>query len=178
MKPNCMKKITYLILFCTVCSLMAYGQQKTISGKVVPADGSPVASVTLQVDGTSATTQTDGECPFSLAGNVGATESVTSLGYPPSTFGIDSRDFYEVRLSDELTDLDEVVVTALGIKRERRQLTYSTQQVSGESIANSKEPSVLNALSGKISGVQITSSTGQPGSSSRIVIRGTSSLLG
>lgn len=173
-----MKKITYLILFCTVCSLMAYGQQKTISGKVVSEDGSPVASVTVQVDGTSATTQTDGEGQFSLAGNVGATVSVTSLGYQPSTFVIDSRDFYEVRLSDELTDLDEVVVTALGIKRERRQLTYSTQQVSGESIANSKEPSVLNALSGKISGVQITSSTGQPGSSSRIVIRGTSSLLG
>lgn len=178
MNPNCMKKITSLILFCAAFSLMTYGQQKTINGKVVSADGAPIASVTVQVQGTSTTTQTDNDGAFSLTGNVGATVSASSLGYQPATFVIDNRDYYEIRLSDELTDLDEVVVTALGIKRERRQLTYSTQQVTGENIANSKEPNVLNALSGKVSGVQITSSTGQPGSSSRIVIRGTSSLLG
>ncbi|GGG76338.1 SusC/RagA family TonB-linked outer membrane protein [Parapedobacter pyrenivorans] len=173
-----MKRITSLILFCAVCCSIAYSQQKTITGKVMSEDGIPIASVTIQVLGTSATSQTDEEGMFSLVSNVGSTVSVTSVGYQPATFSIDNRDDYEIRLIGESTDLDEVVVTALGIRRERRQLTYSTQQVSGESVANSKEPNVLNALTGKVSGVQITSSSGQPGSSSRIVIRGTSSLLG
>jgi TonB-linked SusC/RagA family outer membrane protein len=83
-----------------------------------------------------------------------------------------------VRLSKNVQQMNEVVVTALGVKREKRNLTYSTQEVKGEQLLATKEPNVINALAGKVSGVQITSASGSPGSSSRIVIRGTTSIYG
>ncbi len=74
--------------------------------------------------------------------------------------------------------LSEVVVTALGIKREKRTLTYSTQEVKGSTLVDAKQDNLVNALAGKVAGVQITNSSGMPGSSARIVIRGASSLTG
>ncbi|MBK1438688.1 SusC/RagA family TonB-linked outer membrane protein [Parapedobacter sp. ISTM3] len=173
-----MKRIILLIFLCAAQGLVARGQQKTITGKVVSTEGTPIPAVTVKVEGATTTTQTGEDGSFSLTSSLGTNMLITAIGYEPYRFTVDNRDYYEIRLLSESTDLDEVVVTALGIKRERRQLTYSTQQVGGEVIGNTKEPNVLNALTGRVSGVQITSSTGQPGSSSRIVIRGTSSLLG
>jgi outer membrane receptor for ferrienterochelin and colicin len=70
------------------------------------------------------------------------------------------------------------VVTALGVKREKRNLTFSSQEIKAEELVRSKEPNILNAMTGKVAGVQITSSSGTPGSSSRIVIRGVTSIIG
>ena len=74
--------------------------------------------------------------------------------------------------------MNEVVVTALGVKREKRDLTYSTQELKGDELTKTKEPNLVNAMAGKISGVQITSSSGTAGASSRIVIRGATSATG
>ncbi len=81
-------------------------------------------------------------------------------------------------ISEDLIGLDEVVVTALGVQREERSLGYAAQEVSGDILATSRETNMINALAGRTAGVQINSSSGQPGSASRIVIRGNSSLLG
>ena len=74
--------------------------------------------------------------------------------------------------------LNEVIVTSLGVKREKRALTYSAQEVKGDVLLASKQDNIVNGLQGKVAGVQITNSTGMPGSSARIVIRGATSLIG
>ncbi|WP_191967816.1 SusC/RagA family TonB-linked outer membrane protein [Rhizosphaericola mali] len=79
---------------------------------------------------------------------------------------------------DSTRQLDEVVVTALGIKRSKRNLTFSTQEIKSDELLRAKDPSILNSMTGKIAGVQLTSSTGMPGSATRIVIRGATSLYG
>ncbi len=81
-------------------------------------------------------------------------------------------------MEDDVVGLNEVVVTALGISREKKSLGYSVQDMKGEELAKAKETNIVNSLSGKISGVQMTNSSGAVGSSSRIVIRGASSLGG
>ncbi|QES89132.1 SusC/RagA family TonB-linked outer membrane protein [Rhizosphaericola mali] len=82
------------------------------------------------------------------------------------------------RSNDSINKLDEVVVTALGVRREKRNLTYSTQEIKGSDLLKTQEPSVLNAMSGKVAGVQLNSTSGAPGAATSIVIRGISSILG
>ncbi|WP_437921831.1 SusC/RagA family TonB-linked outer membrane protein [Sphingobacterium sp. LRF_L2] len=168
-----------LIVIGLFLSLDSSGQSQILKGVVVDVNKSPLAGVSIAVKGTSSATSTDASGRFtltSLAPN--GTLLVRHLGFKSQEIDFETKTELTIVLSEDSEELGEVVVTALGIKREKRQLTYSTQEVSGEDISRSKESSVLNALTGKVSGVQITSSSGQPGSSSRIVIRGTSSLSG
>lgn len=174
-------KINYLILL--IIGLLhafdASSQTRPLQGRVVNAANEPIVGVSVSLKSTGMGVSTDANGQFSISyPAAGATLSVRSLGYQAQDIALNNQKEIIVTLTLDNQELGEVVVTALGIKREKRQLTYSTQEVSGEDISRSKEPSVLNALTGKVSGVQITSSSGQPGSSSRIVIRGTSSLSG
>ncbi|MDJ1506550.1 SusC/RagA family TonB-linked outer membrane protein [Xanthocytophaga agilis] len=153
--------------------------QVVVKGTVRTETGEAFPAVSIFIKGTSKGTKTDAEGKFNI--ETPGPEAVlvfTFVGYQKKEVQVGNTSVLEVTLEPDIRALDEVVVTALGIKREKKQLTYSTQEVKAEEISRAKETGVLNSLTGKISGVQITSSTGQPGSSSRIVIRGTSSLLG
>lgn len=135
----------------------------------------PNASVTIKNKrGGGASTSLEGS--FSLTVQNNDVLVISAVGYETREVNVRGVQRVDIRLLESRNALDEVVVTALGVKREKRQLTYSTQEVKGDVLTATKEPSVLNALTGRISGVQITSSTGQPGSSSRIVIRGLTSF--
>lgn len=173
-------RINYLIAF--IVSLWTFidvqAQTKTLKGVVVDQSKSPIPGASVKLLGTTQGTSTDANGAFTLNYTEGASLQVSALGYQSQEISLTSQTQLTITLEDDNQALNEVVVTALGIKREKRQLTYSTQEVSGTEITKTKEPNVLNALTGKVSGVQITSSSGQPGSSSRIVIRGTSSLSG
>lgn len=173
-------RINYLILL--LISLLSFfrvqSQTTSVKGKVVDLAASPVPGVSIRIKGTSTGTSTNSEGAFTINASSGATLVITALGYQSQEIPFNGQGQLTIQLEEDNQTLNEVVVTALGIKREKRQLTYSTQEVTGEDIAKTKEPNVLNSLTGKVSGVQITSSSGQPGSSSRIVIRGTSSLSG
>ena len=103
---------------------------------------------------------------------------VSAVGYEPGDFSTTGKSEVNITLKQNTLALNEVVVTALGVKRDKRNLTYSIQEVKGEVLTNSKEPNLVNAMAGKVSGVQITSSTGTAGASSRIVIRGATSATG
>ena len=83
-----------------------------------------------------------------------------------------------ITLEDEMTQLSGVVVTALGIRREKKALGYAMQEVKGDQLMAVREPNITNALSGKVSGIQIIKGSSSPGSSSKIVLRGNSSLSG
>ncbi|MFC6103301.1 SusC/RagA family TonB-linked outer membrane protein [Olivibacter domesticus] len=173
-------RINYFILL--LISLLSFfrvqSQTATLRGKVIDAANSPVQGVSIRIKGISTGTSSNSEGAFTINTPSGATLVITALGYQSQEIPFTGQTQLTIQLEEDNQTLNEVVVTALGIKREKRQLTYSTQEVTGADIAKTKEPNVLNSLTGKVSGVQITSSSGQPGSSSRIVIRGTSSLSG
>lgn len=169
----------YLFFFCCMASVVtAYAQTNTVKGKVVSDDGAPLSGVSVVVKGTKRGVITAEDGSFTMEVNGKANLVIDAIGYTTKEYAVTGGQTLQVSLDKKVQSMDEVVVTALGIKREKRQLTYSTQEVKGEVLAATKEPNVLNAMTGRISGVQITSSSGQPGSSSRIVIRGVSSITG
>ena len=180
-KTVAMKSVTtYLLCLFIALNLTthAFAQQGLVRGKIITEDRQGVAGASIRVKNSSrgGTTGTDGS--FSIAVQGKETLILSAVGYETKEVDVTSGQTLEVLLTKNVQTMEEVVVTALGIKREKRQLTYSTQEVKGDVLTATKEPNVLNAMTGRVSGVQITSSTGAPGSSSRIVIRGTSSLLG
>ena len=154
-------------------------QDADCKGVVIDATGEPVIGASVVVKGkTGAGTVTDIDGNFTLK-NVkkGETLRITSLGMTPVEVVYNGSNV-KVTLKDDSKALDEVVVTALGIKRERKSLGYAIQDVKGDAILNSHENNVANAWTGKIAGVQITRSSNGPGGSSKIQLRGNNSVTG
>ncbi|HEY4061332.1 MAG TPA: SusC/RagA family TonB-linked outer membrane protein [Puia sp.] len=157
----------------------AFAQTKKITGKVTDDTGAPVDKASVRSKDNKSGTATNSEGQFTLSVKPGTVLVVSAIGFENVEMPVGEENQLNIQLKIRNTSsLSEVVVTALGIRREKSQLTYSTQQVKGDALTATKETGLLGALDGKVSGVQITSSSGQPGASSRIVIRGNSSLLG
>lgn len=172
-----MRKLSILLalLLFTGMQLLA---QRTITGKVTSADdGNGIPGVTVLIKGTTNGTLTDIDGKYQLSVPKDATTLVfTSIGMKSQEIAIGASNVIDVVLQSEAQIVEGVVVTALGISREKKSLGYSVQDVKGEDISKAKETNIINSLSGKVSGVQITNSSGAVGSSSRIVIRGANSL--
>lgn len=152
-------------------------QQTKISGQVSDHTGMPLIGVNIIIKGTSRGTQTDFDGNFTIdLKDDNAILVVSYIGYTTKEVIVDNEDNIKITLEESATGLKEVVVTALGIKRENKSLGYSVQELKGKSISETPASSLLNSISGKVSGVQITSSNGAPGSSTRIQIRGASSI--
>jgi len=150
-----------------------------VSGKITDAEGNALVGAYIKVKGTAQVTTTNASGEFRLTEiSNNAILEISFVGFETQTIKVNSQTNIILALKKNEDKLDAVVVTALGIKREKRNLTYSTQEVKGAEIIKTKEPNVLNAMAGKVSGVQIISSSGAPGSSTRIVIRGSTSVLG
>lgn len=167
----------FLLLLVFLFSIEGYAQKSTIKGKVLSAtDKEPLPGASVIVKGTSLGAITDINGDFSLAASEDAVLQVTFTGFKTTEIAVGKKTFIEVSLVEDVSALSEVVVTALGITREKRALGYSVQELGGKQITEARETNLVNALSGKIAGVQVTSSTGAPGASSRMVIRGSSSI--
>lgn len=164
------------VLFCSAISILA---QSTIKGKVTDSkDGSPITGATIKVKGEKISTASNADGTFEIILKPGSSIEVTEIGHNPLTLKYSGSGDLDIKMVQETKSLSEVVVVGLGIKREKRNLTYSVQEVKGDAIVATKQDNVVNSLAGKIPGVQITNSTGMPGSASRIVIRGATSLTG
>jgi TonB-linked SusC/RagA family outer membrane protein len=173
------QKLLSFFLVCIMLIGAVYGQERTIRGKVTGENGEALPGVSVLVSGTTSGTTTDADGNFSISVPSGTGKlEFRYIGYQPQTAVIGGSNVVNVTLSSQNTELTEVVVTAQGIERDIRSLGYSTQQVSGQSITQRSEPNVLNSLQGKVAGVNITSSSGQPGSSTNINIRGITSFTG
>jgi len=154
--------------------------QKTITGTVTSADdGSTLPGVSVVVKGTTIATVTDIDGKYMLKNVPDDASAIvfTFMGMKVIEVAI-SGDVVDVALEKEDVALDEVVVTALGISREKKALDYAAQELSGEDLSKVKTTNIVSGLSGKVAGVQITQSSGAVGSSANIVIRGNSSLTG
>jgi TonB-linked SusC/RagA family outer membrane protein len=175
---SAVKFLLVLTFIFNLANQRVQAQSKTVTGTVVDELNAPLPGATITEKGKKNGSMSNNKGKYSISVTPGAILLITYNGYESREVVVGNQVSLDVQLKAKENGLNEVVVTALGIKREKRELTYSTQQVSGEILSSTKEPGVLNALTGRVSGVQITSSTGQPGSSSRIVIRGSSSLTG
>ncbi|MGE0077849.1 MAG: SusC/RagA family TonB-linked outer membrane protein [Bacteroidales bacterium] len=168
------------LLLCTMLFFVAFStkaQTVPISGTVTDAStGMSIPGASVYVKGTQNGTSTDIDGKFTL--NTTANDKilvVSFMGYTTKEVEIVGA-IYSIELEPETMNLEEVVVTALGIKREKKALGYSVGEVNSESITNSRESNVVSALSGKVAGVVINTSSTQPGSAASIMIRGNSSI--
>ncbi|MEM9685716.1 MAG: SusC/RagA family TonB-linked outer membrane protein [Bacteroidota bacterium] len=174
------KLLIFLVLALLLPIHLVLGQGKTISGTVTEADtGNPIPGVNVIQRGTTNGTSTDFDGNYTIVvSDESATLVFSSLGYATQTLSVAGRTTIDVSLSPDAESLQEVVVTALGIRRDRRALGYAVTQLEGEALSEVKTPSALNALQGKVAGVNITPPATGASGSSRVVIRGTSSLSG
>jgi len=166
-----------LLLLCMV--FVGHISAQTVSGKVTDAGtGDPLIGASVRENGTSNGATTDANGTYRLnVSSANATLSVSYTGYQTKSVPLAGSATADVML-EAGTALNEVVVTALGIKRDKKALAYSAQDVVGSAIATAKEPNLLSNLSGRVAGVQLYKGSGGPGGSTRIVIRGNNSLGG
>ena len=144
---------------------------QSVSGVVSDAaSGEPLPGVAVAQKGTNNATLTDFDGKFSLTAEKGATLVFSSMGMETQEV-VASSDFLQVSMEAAASQLDEVVVTALGISREKKSLGYATQEVDGAEVTKVKDANFMNSLSGKVAGVNIKSS-GTLGGSANVVIRG------
>ncbi len=176
-----MKRPFLLLAFFVLSGFSILTAQTTqITGTITDAaDGLPIPGATVQVKGTTTGIVTDLDGHYTLTVSPDAKTLLFSyLGYTSREVSIEGRTVIDVALVSDSFELDEFVVTALGIRRNARDLSYAVQSVGGDAVENKVETDVMRALSGRIAGVNVASSGGAAGSSSSITIRGNSSALG
>src|SRR5690606_489963 len=157
----------------------AVAVQQPVSGTVTGDSSEPLEGVTVSVQGTSTATTTDARGNFQInAAGSNAVLVFSMIGYQEQQVSIAGRRTVDVQLVAANEALGEVVVTALGITREKKSLSYSVTEVGGENFTQARENNLGNALSGRIAGVNATSSATGPAGSSRVIIRGNGSLSG
>ena len=177
-----MKKKLQLLLMCMlmIAQTMWAQSNRAISGTVKDVTGKPIAGATVSVKGTDRATATNDEGAFSIdvAGN-NAVLLITSLNFKDKEVNVGSQSKLNIVLDNATVKAEEeVVVTALGIKKAKASLGYTVQEVSGNTLVDAHEVNTANALSGKVSGLQVVKSSNGVGGSSKLVLRGYNSLQG
>ena len=148
----------------------------TASGTVTDSKGEPLIGVSILVKGTSNGTITDMDGNFKIQAAKGDVLEVSYIGYASQTITLANAQPIKVTLGEDTQVLDEVVVTALGIKRATKALSYNVQEVKGDELTAVKDANFMNSLSGKVAGVQINSGATGAGGATRVVMRGMKSL--
>ena len=153
-----------------------FAQERTITGTVSDETGA-LPGVSVLIEGTSTGTETDFDGNYTIQAKEGDNIRYSFVGMTTIVRSVGTNNVINVTLVSAENTLDEVVVTALGIKREKKSLGYSTQEVKGDAVNTVKDPNFINSLSGKVAGIDVKS-TGTMGGSTNVVIRGYSSLYG
>ncbi|MEP7079569.1 MAG: SusC/RagA family TonB-linked outer membrane protein [Ginsengibacter sp.] len=169
-----MRKIATFImalLLLQVCQV-SYAQQRTITGTVVSNDNTPMPAVSVIVKGRGEGTQTDVNGKFSISANDGEILVISAVGFSPQEFRIGKSSSVNIILQQGDSKLEEVVVTALGIKKEKRALGYAVSELSSTELMKNKNTNIVNSLAGKVPGVNITQFSGSAGAGASITIRG------
>lgn len=154
-------------------------QQDTKVTGTVEDEFGPVAGASVVIKGTTTGTMTDMDGHFTLEGvKKGDIIQISFIGFATQDIPYTGQATLNVKLVEDAQKLDEVVVTALGMKRDKKALGYAMQELKGDELLSSREPNLANSLSGKVSGLQIVRSSNGVGGSSKIVLRGNNSLTG
>ncbi len=166
-----------LILSMVFLTFTAVFAQKTVTGTVTDDAGEPLIGANVTVKGTDKGTVTEYDGTYSISANEGDVILVTYTGYTDLEETVGASNTLDFTLSEGVL-LEKVVVTALNISRSEKSIGYAVETVDGDDITQARESNLVNALSGKVAGAQITNSSGSVGSSSRIILRGVTSIGG
>lgn len=171
-----LQNLLLLILFSMVSVAM---QAQKVSGNITSAkDGTALPGVSVQVKGTNTGTTSDAEGKYSLAASSNSTLIFSYIGFKSKEVKVGNQTTINVALDEDAAALEEVVVTALGIKKEAKKLGYATSTISPAAITENRSPNFMNTLQGKIAGVNISGLGTGPAGTSKIRIRGQSSISG
>ncbi len=149
-----------------------------VKGTVTDSKGQTLPGVSVVIKGSTKGTTTNSDGMFSIVAKPSETLVFSYVGFVKKELAVGNQTEVNITLVEDTQTLGEVVVTALGIKRDKRALGYSVQEITGESVSLAKEANVANSLAGKMAGVQVTRSSGGAGGSAKVVIRGNNSLVG
>ncbi|WP_406684650.1 TonB-dependent receptor [Seonamhaeicola sp. MEBiC1930] len=175
MKQNLRK--LFLFSFLLLIGQVSLAQEKEITGTVTSkADGIPLPGVNVIVQGTTNGAQTDFDGNYSLTANVGDILVFSYIGMTTLEITVADSNTINAKLEEDAQQLSEVVVTALGIKKTRKSLTYAAQDINADELNKAKQTNPMNSLSGKVSGVSITRSSSGVGGSVKVTLRGNSSI--
>ena len=155
-----------------------HGKNIVVKGKVVDKGGEAVIGANILVKGTSTGAVTDLDGNYTLSVSPNATLVFSYIGMKSQTVAVNNRKQIDVTLEDEAKAIDAVVVTALGIKRSEKALSYNVQKVDNSALTKVKEANFVNSLSGKVAGVNITRSSAGIGGATSVVMRGSKSIAG
>ncbi len=168
-----------LMLCFLLCAIPSYGQTKTVSGTVVDAGGESIPGVTIVVKGSTLGTTSNSDGTYTLSNApLEGTLVFSFIGYATQEHDLAGATTIDVTLVSSFEELEEVVVTALGIERATKALSYSVSQVDGEELMKAQDANVGSALVGKVAGVDVISIGGGVAGSNKVVIRGNNSLTG
>lgn len=173
-----MRKILTFVAMLALCFMSAYSQTRTVTGLVLDDKGNPVPFATIKIKGSDIGTAADGNGRFSIQATPKNVLVISATGFVTQEETVGNQASVTVALASGSGELKEVVVTALGVKRNKNDLAYAAQSINGDALEKASQTDALKALSGKIAGVQITSSTGTPGGASYIQLRGANSITG
>ena len=149
-----------------------------VKGTVKDTKGEPLIGVNVKVKGTTTGAITDFDGNFQIQAKKGAVLEISYIGYASQEVKVTDNKSLSIVMTEDTKVLNEVVVTALGIKRETKSLTYNVQQIGGDEVAKAKDMNVMSSLAGKVAGVNINASSSGIGGGARVVMRGTKSISG
>ncbi|WP_291871281.1 SusC/RagA family TonB-linked outer membrane protein [Maribacter sp.] len=173
------KKINYFLIFVALLFLQGVmAQNKTVSGTVSDNSGTPLPGVNVIEKGTANGTSTDFDGNYTLNVSDNAVLSFSYLGFSTQDVLVAGKSVLNISMEEDAEMLGEVVVTALGIKKSERKLGYAVTEVGGENLSKARETNVANSLVGKVAGLVVKSTSGGPGGTSKIQLRGVSNLSG
>lgn len=164
-----------LVLAMMLCASLAFAQNEKVTGTVTDPNGEPMVGVFVMIQGTTTGVSTDIDGKYTINAPVNGTLEFSVMGMQTAVVPVNNKSVIDVKMAEDAVLLDDVVVTAMGMKREKKALTYAVQDVKGSSLIENRTDNVVSSLSGKIAGMTVTG-TSVPGGSNRIVIRGESSL--
>ena len=173
-----MKKFTGLLVLLLLCVGVGYAQTNRVTGTVTGADNQGLPGVNVLVGGTSTGTTTDADGKYAINAPDNASLVFSYISYLSQTVPVNNRSIINVKLVEDAKAIDEVIVTALGIKREAKTLGYATATVNAEQINVNRTPNFVSGLQGKMAGVNITTMGTGPAGTAKIRIRGQSSFSG
>lgn len=167
------------LLFLMAVYIHGYTQNSIITGKVTDAvDGTVLINATIKIKGTSKATITNANGQFTISASKSQTLVISNVGYTDQEVPIGDQNNIAVSLVRQDNSINEVVVTAVGIKRSEKALGYAVSKVNPDNLIQKSEPDLLKSMQGKVAGVDIRSSQGTPGAATRIQLRGNSSFFG
>ena len=165
-----------IIVLFMLFGLISFGQSQTINGTVTEEEGLPLPGVNVFIKGSTTGTQTDFNGEYSINANQGDILVFSFVGKDTQEITVGTQTTIDVTLGEDSSELDEVVITAQGIRAKPRSLSYALETVEADDVQKSRETNLVSALSSKASGVQVTTSSGSVGASANIRIRGNTSI--